>query len=77
MSGLSLVTKGFLAPAPEAQVVYGGGGGAGLVKRDDVEQKPKIIVQNVKIAKGKEPLTKESVKVTSVKVIIDEDVQSN
>ena len=71
MSGLSLVTKGFLAPPPEASIVYGGGGGAGLVKRDEIEQKPKIVVRNFKIGKGKEPLTKESVKVTSVKLVID------
>jgi len=71
MPGISLVTKGFLCPPAEVSVTtYSGSGGAGLRKEEELP-KPLIKVNNVKIGKGKKILSKENVKVTSVKLIID------
>jgi len=72
MAGISLVTKGMLcAPAGVELVVQSGSGGAGLVRKDEELPKPFIKVNHVKIGEGKKVLSKENVKVTSVKLIID------
>ncbi len=72
MHGLSMVTKGFITPF--ADVPLGSGsGGAGLVRRDEELPKPHIIVSDV-IIKGenKEPITEETFKVKSLKIIVDQ-----
>jgi len=71
MSGISLVTKGFIHPT---QVGGGNGsGGAGWARREDEVPKPLIRVLDVNIEGiSKEPLTEHNIKVKTVKIIVDQ-----
>lgn len=71
-TGITLATKGMISPlAGDIIIQGGGGGGAGLRKEDDIGF-PKIIVNKFKIDKHEDKsLTEGSLKVTSVKLIID------
>jgi len=70
MSGISLVTKGFIHPD---QPFGSGSGGAGLVKRDEELSKPFIKVTDVTIeGENKEPITEETFKVKSLKIIAEQ-----
>lgn len=76
MAGLSLVTKGFIAPSNiiiDTESVSTVGGGSPPVFRDENPPKPVIKVQGVKI-KGdkKESFTEETFRVKTVKIIVDE-----
>jgi hypothetical protein len=75
MNGLSLVTKGFITPVKpiEANPVLNVGGGSPPVFRDENLPKPLIKVQGIKIDKGKkEPFTEDTIRVKTVKIIVDE-----
>lgn len=66
---VALITKGMIDPVRK-QATGNGSGGAGLVRRDEVEQKPKIIVKDVTIeSEVKETLTADNVKVKTLKII--------
>jgi len=74
MSGISLVTKGFIHPV--RSVVSGsgsGGGGAGLVRKDEELPKPyiKVIKFNMK-SEDKKALTEDVFKVKSLKLLVDQ-----
>jgi hypothetical protein len=73
MSGLSLVTKGFIAPCSSSVKSGGVGGGSPPVYRDENLPKPLIKVQGVSI-KGnkKEAFNEDTFRVKSVKIIVDE-----
>jgi len=73
MAGIALVTKGMIAPVRTGDIIMGSGsGGAGLVRQDELT-KPNIIVSDVTIkGKNKEPITEESFKVKSLKIIVDQ-----
>ena len=69
MAGIALVTKGMIAPIREGS----GSGGAGLVRRDEELPKPHILVTDVTIkAEGKTPITEDTFKVKSLKIIVDQ-----
>ncbi len=71
MPGLSLVTKGMLAPV--RRQISGGGGGAGMVRRDEELPKPHIQVKNVHIENiEKESLTNDNIKVKALKIIVEQ-----
>ena len=71
MPGISLVTKGFIAPIRLSG--GSGSGGAGLGRRDEELPKPHIVVTDVTIkAEHKEPITEETFKVKSLKIIVDQ-----
>jgi hypothetical protein len=74
MHGLSMVTKGFITPFTDVPT-GSGSGGAGLVHRQEEDFKPKIIVKDFVIenAINKASLTEDSMKVKSVKMIINDD----
>jgi len=72
MNGLSMVTKGFITPV-QVSTVGSGSGGAGLVRRDEELPKPHILVTDVTIkAETKTPITEETFKVKSLKIIVDQ-----
>ena len=71
MPGISLVTKGFIHPVQAA--TGGGSGGAGWGPRDEELPKPLIQVTDVTIeGENKEPITEETFKVKSLKIIVDQ-----
>ena len=73
MPGIALVTKGMIAPVRVSVGTGAGGGGAGLVKRDEELPKPHIVVTDFSIEnKNKEPITEETFKVKSLKIIVDQ-----
>lgn len=70
MSGISLVTKGFIHPI---SVSASGGGGSPPVYKDENRPKPHIEVTKFNLdSENKEPLTEESFKVKSLKIIVDQ-----
>jgi len=72
MPGISLVTKGMLAPPTDVSIIaQSGSGGAGLVRKDEELPKPLIKVHKVDISEGSTPLSNESIKVKSVKLLIE------
>jgi len=72
MPGISLVTKGFIHPV-HATTVGGGSGGAGWGPRNEELPKPLIKVTDVTIeGENKEPITEETFKVKSLKIIVDQ-----
>ena len=72
MNGLSMVTKGYITPV-QVSTISGGGGGAGLIHREEELPKPHIIVTDVSIEnKNKELITDETIKVKSVKIIVEQ-----
>ncbi len=72
MGGLSLVTKGFLAPPPGdiSVTIHGGAGGAGLKKEEELPR-PLIKVLDVSMSEERGKVTDETFKVTAVKLVID------
>lgn len=74
MAGLSLVTKGFISPSSvtvESGITVGGG--SPPVYRDDNLPKPFVKVQGVSITGNKkEAFNEETIKVKTVKIIVDE-----
>lgn len=70
MSGISLVTRGFISPV---QSSGSGSGGAGWSRREEETPKPMIQVSNVTIeGEDKTPITEEVFKVKSLKIIVDQ-----
>lgn len=67
MSGLTLVTRGFISPV---SLSSGGGGGAVPMYRDDNLPKPFIKVIDFSMSgTNKNPISEQSIKVKSVKII--------
>jgi len=73
MSGISLVTKGFIHPVRSVVNGSGNGGGAGLVRKDEELPKPyiKVIKFNMK-SEDKKALTEDVFKVKSLKLLVDQ-----
>ena len=72
MPGISLVTKGMLAPVRLGSI-ESGGGGAGIVHKVEELQKPSILVKDVVIENvEKNMLTSESIKIKSLKIIVEQ-----
>jgi len=70
MAGISLVTKGFIAPVSSGG---SGSGGAGWSRREEEIKKPTILVNDVTIKGSKnEPITEDTFKVKSLKIIVDQ-----
>jgi hypothetical protein len=70
MAGISLVTKGMIAPIREGG--GSGSGGAGLIREQDISM-PDIKVTDVTIeGENKEPITEETFKVKSLKIIVEQ-----
>ena len=72
MNSISIATKGIITP-----VFQGGGngsGGAGIVHKVEELLKPNILVTDVSMEKGsiKTPITEETFKVKSLKIIVDQ-----
>jgi len=74
MVGIALVTKGMIAPVRTGDIIMGSGsGGAGLGRQNEELIKPKIIVNDVIIeGNNKKPITEETFKVKSLKIIVDQ-----
>lgn len=69
MAGLSLVTKGFISPI-SVITGTGGGGGSPPVFREEHLPKPLVTVTRFDITgTAKEPVTEESFKVKTIKVV--------
>jgi hypothetical protein len=73
MSGISLVTKGFIHPRQRTVVgIDSGGGGAGLVHREEEIIKPSILVKDVIIENiERETLTADNIKIKSLKIVVE------
>jgi len=74
MSGISLVTKGFIHPQRKSIIGGDNSGGAGLVRREEVEiKKPSILVKDVLIENiEKEALTSDNIKIKSLKIVVEQ-----
>jgi hypothetical protein len=71
MAGLSLVTKGMIAPIRESG--GSGSGGAGFVRPQEELPKPFIKVTDVTInGENKPTITEDTFKVKSLKIIVDQ-----
>jgi len=70
MGALSLVTKGMLCRRDVDVIMQSGSGGAGLRKEDELPR-PLIQVKDFTISEGKRKVTDETLKVKSVKLVID------
>lgn len=72
MAGLSLVTKGFIAPS-SVKIESSVGGGSPPVYRDENPPKPVVKVGKVSIeGDKKESFTEDTIKVKTVKIIVDQ-----
>jgi hypothetical protein len=70
MSGLTLVTRGFISPD---HPIGDNSGGAGWSRRDETQSKPVIQVSDVTIkGENKKPITKDMFKVKSLKIIVEQ-----
>ena len=70
MPAISLVTKGFIVPT---QITSGSGSGGAGFKRDEELPKPLIKVMDMTIEGNNKPqLTDETMKVKSVKIIVEQ-----